>query len=60
MKNKVFNRRAFILGGVQFTISAIFSYRLYTLQVRDEQKYKILSDNNKIKLLQLFLSEGKF
>lgn len=59
MKNKVFNRRAFILGGVQFTISAIFSYRLYTLQVRDEQKYKILSDNNKIKVTTIIPQRGK-
>ncbi|WP_341813554.1 penicillin-binding transpeptidase domain-containing protein [Wolbachia endosymbiont (group B) of Germaria angustata] len=58
-KNKVFNRRAFILGGIQLTISAIFSYRLYTLQVRDRQKYEVLSNNNRIKVVTIVPKRGR-
>jgi penicillin-binding protein 2 len=58
-KNKVFNRRAFILGGVQLTISAIFSYRLYNLQIRNRQKYEMLSNNNRVRITTIMPQRGK-
>ncbi|WCR57897.1 penicillin-binding transpeptidase domain-containing protein [Wolbachia endosymbiont of Ctenocephalides felis wCfeJ] len=58
-KNKVFNRRAFILGGVQFAISIIFSCRLYNLQIRNRQKYEVLSDNNRIRIATIMPRRGR-
>ncbi|MBC6685973.1 penicillin-binding protein [Wolbachia pipientis] len=58
-KNKVFNRRAFILGGIQLTISAVFSYRLYNLQIRNRQKYETLSNNNRVRITAIMPQRGK-
>ncbi|MFP3035607.1 MAG: hypothetical protein ACEY3A_00955 [Wolbachia sp.] len=58
-KNKVFNRRAFILGGIQLTISTIFSYRLYNLQIRNRQKYEALSNNNRIRITNIVPKRGR-
>jgi penicillin-binding protein 2 len=58
-KNKVFTRRAFILGGIQLTISAVFSYRLYNLQVRNRQKYETLSNNNRVRITTIMPKRGK-
>ncbi|MGL9762645.1 MAG: penicillin-binding transpeptidase domain-containing protein [Wolbachia sp.] len=58
-KNKVFNRRAFILGSIQLTISTIFSYRLYNLQIRNRQKYEALSNNNRIRIANIVPRRGR-
>ncbi|NSM56766.1 penicillin-binding protein [Wolbachia endosymbiont of Atemnus politus] len=58
-KNKVFNRRAFILGGIQLTISAIFSYRLYNLQIRNRQKYEALSSSNRTRIATIMPKRGR-
>ncbi len=58
-KNKVFNRRAFILGGIQLTISAVFSCRLYNLQIRNRQKYEALSNSNRIRVATIMPKRGK-
>ncbi|MGL9725214.1 MAG: penicillin-binding transpeptidase domain-containing protein [Wolbachia sp.] len=58
-KNKVFNRRAFILGSIQLTISAVFSYRLYNLQIRNRQKYEALSNSNRIQIATIMPKRGK-
>ncbi|MDN5248175.1 MAG: penicillin-binding transpeptidase domain-containing protein [Wolbachia endosymbiont of Tyrophagus putrescentiae] len=58
-KNKTFTRRAFILGGIQLVISAIFSYRLYTLQIRDREKYEVLSNNNRIRIANILPYRGR-
>ena len=59
IKNKVFNRRTFILGIIQLTISMIFGCRLYFLQIRDKKKYKILSDNNRIRVSSIIPQRGR-
>ncbi len=59
IKNKVFNRRAFILGGIQLTISTIFSCRLYSLQIRNRQKYEKLADNNRIRVAAIMPKRGR-
>ncbi|WP_168464110.1 penicillin-binding transpeptidase domain-containing protein [Wolbachia endosymbiont of Ctenocephalides felis wCfeT] len=58
-KNKVFNRRAFLLGGFQLTISAVFSYRLYNLQIKNKQKYEILSNKNRVRVTVIMPQRGK-
>ncbi|MDG7056258.1 MAG: penicillin-binding protein [Wolbachia endosymbiont of Meromenopon meropis] len=58
-KNKIFNRRAFILGGVQFIISMIFSYKLYNLQIQNKKKYEILSNKNRIFITNIIPKRGK-
>lgn len=58
-KNKVFNRRAFILGGLHLTVTAVFSYRLYNLQVKNKQKYEILSNKNRIRIDTILPQRGK-
>lgn len=58
-KNKVFNRRAFILGGFHLAVSAVFSYRLYNLQIKNKQKYEILSNKNRIRITTILPKRGK-
>jgi penicillin-binding protein 2 len=58
-KNKIFNRRAFILGGIQLAISAIFSYRLYDLQVNNKQKYETLSNKNRVRVTTIMPERGR-
>ncbi|MGL9717185.1 MAG: penicillin-binding transpeptidase domain-containing protein [Wolbachia sp.] len=58
-KNKVFNRRAFILGGIQLAISAIFSCRLYNLQIRNRQKYEALSSSNRTRIATIMPKRGR-
>ncbi|WFW29897.1 MAG: penicillin-binding protein [Wolbachia endosymbiont of Menacanthus eurysternus] len=59
IKNKVFNRRTFILGSIQIIISAIFSYRLYNLQIKNRQKYEMLSNNNRIQIACILPKRGR-
>ncbi|QKX02537.1 penicillin-binding transpeptidase domain-containing protein [Wolbachia endosymbiont of Dirofilaria (Dirofilaria) immitis] len=59
IKNKVFNRRVFILGGIQLTISVIFSCRLYNLQIQNRQKYEALSDNNRTRITTIIPKRGR-
>ncbi|QKX02721.1 penicillin-binding protein [Wolbachia endosymbiont of Litomosoides sigmodontis] len=58
-KNKIFNRRAFILGGIQLTISIIFSCRLYSLQICNRRKYEMLADNNRIRVATIMPKRGR-
>ncbi|MGL9732853.1 MAG: penicillin-binding transpeptidase domain-containing protein [Wolbachia sp.] len=58
-KNRVFNRRAFILGSIQLIISTIFSYRLYNLQIKNRQKYEELSNNNRIRIVNIVPMRGR-
>lgn len=59
IKSKIFTRRAFMLGGIQLAISAIFSYRLYTLQIRDRKKYEVLSNSNRTRVATIMPQRGK-
>src|SRR5688500_11440346 len=49
-KQRLFTRRALILGGVQVTGFALLSGRLAYLQLMKDDKYSSLSENNRIKL----------
>lgn len=48
-KNKIFNRRAFIVGAAQSALSAALVTRLAYLQLIKHQEYEIQSDSNRIK-----------
>jgi len=59
IKSRKFNRRAVILGGVQlFAFSTILS-RLYFLQVAQGDKYKTLSDGNRVRLFPVLPKRGR-
>ena len=49
-KQRIFSRRAFILGGVQAAAFTALAGRLYYLQFMNAEKYATLSENNRIKL----------
>jgi len=49
-RHKQFGRRAAILAGGQALLVACLSARLYQLQIRDADRYKVLADENRISL----------
>ena len=48
-KNKIFNRRALILGAAQSTLASALVLRLSYLQLWKHEQYSIQSDSNRIK-----------
>ncbi len=48
-KNKIFNRRALILGAAQSTLASALVLRLSYLQLWKHEEYSIQSDSNRIK-----------
>ena len=48
-KSRVITRRLFILAAAKLLLFAGITYRLYSLQISDREKYKILSDKNRIR-----------
>ena len=56
---KVFTRRAFVIGGIQGTLLAIMGGRLAWLQVAEGRKYKTLADKNRINIKMLAPSRGE-
>jgi penicillin-binding protein 2 len=48
-KNKIFNRRAFMLGAGQSALTGALLMRLSYLQLWQHEEYSTLSDNNRIK-----------
>ena len=57
-KNSSFNRRLFLVMTVKLVSLSIIIERLYNLQVRQAEKYKKLSDNNRINLSFIIPSRG--
>jgi len=55
---KIFSRRAFVLGGLQFLGLCVLGGRLAWLQVAQGRRYKLLSDKNRINLKILPPSRG--
>ena len=47
---KLFTRRAFVIGGLQLLGLAILGVRLAWLQIAQGKRYKMLSDNNRINI----------
>ena len=48
-KGRVISRRMFILSAAKLLLFAGITYRLYSLQISDREKYEILSDKNRIR-----------
>jgi len=57
-QQKVFTRRLAILGGLKVAMVATLAGRLYYLQVIEGEKYKLLSDENRINHRILFPPRG--
>src|SRR5690242_18639891 len=57
-QQKVFTRRVAILGGLQLAMVSSLAARLYYLQVVEGEKYKLLSDENRISHRILFPPRG--
>ncbi|MEZ5830296.1 MAG: penicillin-binding protein 2 [Dongiaceae bacterium] len=57
-QQKVFTRRLAILGGLQMIMVSTLASRLYYLQVIEGEKYKLLSDENRINHRILFPPRG--
>ncbi len=56
---KVFSRRAFVIGCAQGGLLAVLGGRLAWLQVAQGQRYKMLSDKNRIDVKMLAPSRGE-
>ena len=48
-KGRVISRRLFILAATKLVLFAGITFRLYSLQISDREKYEILSDKNRIR-----------
>ena len=48
-KGRIISRRLFILAAAKILLFAGITSRLYSLQISDREKYKILSDKNRIR-----------
>lgn len=57
-QQKVFSRRVAILGGMKLAMVSALAARLYYLQVIEGEKYKLLSDENRINHRILFPPRG--
>ena len=57
-KQRVFNRRAVIFGGLQAAAFSVLAGRLYYLQFIRAEEYATLSENNRIKLILITPERG--
>ncbi len=48
-KRRIISRRLFILASAKILLFAGITSRLYSLQISDKEKYKILSEKNRIR-----------
>ncbi|MFP4313347.1 MAG: penicillin-binding protein 2 [Alphaproteobacteria bacterium] len=58
-KQKVFTRRAFVIGGIQAALLGVMGGRLAWLQVAEGGKYQTLADKNRINIKLLAPSRGE-
>lgn len=58
-KSIVFTRRAIVVGGLQTLILGTLAGRLFWLQIAEGQRYKMLSEQNRINLKMLLPSRGQ-
>ena len=57
-KHKIFSRRALILSSAKIAMLGVLGARLYYLQVSEGDKYKLLSEDNRIKLIPVIPRRG--
>ncbi len=55
-----FSRRAFFIGGVQATVGAVVATRMSYIAVAENEKYKLLSESNRINLTLIPPRRGWF
>jgi penicillin-binding protein 2 len=58
-RSKSFTRRALMLGGAQVVLFSALTGRMYYLQVVESEKYKVLSEDNRINLRLLPPPRGR-
>jgi len=58
-RQKLFSRRAAILGGVQFAMVTVLAGRMYQLQVLESDRFKMLADENRINIRLLAPPRGR-
>ena len=58
-RQKLFSRRAAILGGLQFTMAGVLAGRMYQLQVLESDRYRTLADENRINMRLLVPPRGR-
>lgn len=56
---KLLTRRAVVLGGMQAALGGALVARLYQLQIRDQARYAVLADENRINLRLLAPARGR-
>ncbi|HVC54522.1 MAG TPA: penicillin-binding protein 2 [Stellaceae bacterium] len=59
LREKLFTRRAALLGGGQALLAAALAGRMYQLQVLEKDRYTLLSDENRINLRLLAPPRGR-
>jgi penicillin-binding protein 2 len=58
-RQKVFTRRAAVLGGIQALLGAAIAGRMYQLQILEKDRYSVLADENRINLRLLVPPRGR-
>jgi len=57
-RQRVFNRRALLLGAGKLGLTSVLAGRLYYLQVMEQERYRTLSDDNRINVKLLAPPRG--
>lgn len=58
-KQKAFSRRSFIISGIKLLLLTTVLGRYYYLQISKSEKYSVLSENNRFKLITIPALRGK-
>ena len=59
-KNNDINRRVFFVGGGMVLLSSFLLSRLWSLQINQNNKFSLLSDKNRIRLVPVNPKRGNF
>jgi penicillin-binding protein 2 len=59
LKSQLYERRSVVLGGLKLLAVATLSGRLYQLQILQSDEYKVMSEENRIKLIPVLPARGK-
>ncbi len=59
LKGQLFERRAVVLGGLKLVAVAALTGRLYHLQILEADEYKMMSEDNRIKIIPILPTRGK-
>lgn len=59
LKSQLFERRAVVMGGLKLVAVAALTGRLYHLQILESDEYKVMSEDNRIKIIPILPARGK-